>query len=89
MTTITGNTYPVKERFKALGGRWNPNVNGWDVPDNKAEEAKKLVTEAPVSERQSRNDGSQTKRCWECGCAFTYGDAKRNDGDWQDSYCGC
>ena len=37
------------------------------------------------------NGGSSgaTKRCWECGCAFTYAECKRNDGDWQDGYCGC
>lgn len=32
---------------------------------------------------------AQTKRCWECGGSFTYQEAKRNGGDWADSYCGC
>jgi len=36
-----------------------------------------------------RSGGDQVKRCWECGCTFTYADARRNGGDWQDSYCGC
>jgi hypothetical protein len=31
----------------------------------------------------------ETKRCWECGCSFTKQDARSNQGDWQDSYCGC
>lgn len=31
----------------------------------------------------------ETKRCWECGCSFTYADARANDGDWSSSYCGC
>lgn len=26
MTLITGNTYPVKEQIKALGGRWNSDL---------------------------------------------------------------
>jgi hypothetical protein len=45
MTTvlITGNTFPVKDKLKALGGRWNPEAKGWDVPADKAEEAKALV----------------------------------------------
>lgn len=30
-----------------------------------------------------------TKRCWECGREFTYQEAKQNEGDWRDSYCGC
>lgn len=40
--------------------------------------------------RQLHSGGNQeTKLCWECGCRFTYADAKRGGGDWQDSYCGC
>jgi hypothetical protein len=49
MITITGNTYPVKELLKALGGRWNKTAKGWDVPDDKAEEAQALVDGAPRS----------------------------------------
>ncbi len=41
--TITGNTYPVKDQLKALGGRWNPTAKGWDVPSAKADEARRLV----------------------------------------------
>lgn len=33
--------------------------------------------------------GGETKTCWECGCTFSYADCRANDGDWQDSYCGC
>lgn len=32
---------------------------------------------------------TETRRCWECGCTFTRTDARRNGGDWADSYCGC
>ncbi len=49
MTTITGNTYPVKEQIKALGGRWNGQVKGWDVPDDRADEARAIVAAAPES----------------------------------------
>ena len=42
-----------------------------------------------ISRSSSARPAAQTKRCWECGGTFTYADAKRNDGDWQDSYCGC
>lgn len=49
MTTITGNTYPVKEQIKALGGRWNRDAQGWDVPDDKAAEARQLVAAAGPS----------------------------------------
>ena len=43
-TLITGNTYPVKEQLKALGGKWNPGLKGWAVPTDRAEEAQDLVT---------------------------------------------
>jgi hypothetical protein len=84
---IAGNTYPVKEQLKAMGGRWNPDARFWTVPDERADEARKLVASAPASRRS--NGGSVTKSCWECGRSFTYADAKRSGGDWQDSYCGC
>lgn len=40
---ITGNTYPVKDQLKALGGRWDAAAKGWRVPANKADEANKIV----------------------------------------------
>ena len=55
MSLITGNTYPVKEQLKLLGGRWNRILNGWDVPEANADAARKLVagagpsTDAPTS----------------------------------------
>lgn len=39
--------------------------------------------------RDAHKRKAETKTCWECGCTFTYADAKRNGGDWSDSYCGC
>ena len=29
---ITGNTYPVRDALKELGGRWDPAAKGWRVP---------------------------------------------------------
>lgn len=63
MTTITGNTYPVKEQIKALGGRWNRDAQGWDVPDNRADEARALVANAGPSTytpRRGRNHYGST-----------------------------
>lgn len=42
-TLITGNTYPVREQLKALGGRWDANRKGWNVPAEKAEIACRIV----------------------------------------------
>jgi hypothetical protein len=46
---ITGNTYPVKDQLKALGGRWNPDAKAWMVPADKADQARALVNGAPKS----------------------------------------
>lgn len=48
---ITGNTYPVKDALRALGGRWNATAKGWDVPADKAAEARVLVTSATPQPR--------------------------------------
>jgi hypothetical protein len=46
---VTGNTYPVKDSIKALGGRWDATAKGWRVPADKASEAQALVAAAPKS----------------------------------------
>ena len=50
MQLITGNTYPVKDSIKALGGRWNKTAKGWEVPDEQAEAARAIVTSAGPAE---------------------------------------
>ncbi len=44
---IKGNTYPVKDQLRALGGRWNAERKAWMVPDDQADAAAKLVQGAP------------------------------------------
>ena len=48
MQLITGNTYPVKDAIKALGGTWNKAASGWNVPDENADAARTLVANAPA-----------------------------------------
>jgi hypothetical protein len=70
MTAVTGNTFPVKDAIKALGGRWNPDTKSWMVPDAKAEEARKLVAGAGTSVQRMRTVTTyRPSRCKECGCA--------------------
>lgn len=62
---ITGNTYPVKEQIKALGGRWNGVCQGWDVPAANAEAARRIVADAGPSTftpRARRSYGSTYTR---------------------------
>jgi len=74
---ITGNTYPVKDALKALGGKWDPNAKGWLVPDDKAAEARKLVggttpTTRTAPSRPARPAG--WRPCGYPGCNPSYCD---------------
>lgn len=57
MRTVTGNTFPVKDQLKSLGGKYNPIAKGWDMPDAQYDAAKKLVGMLQP----------QQQRCAECG----------------------
>lgn len=50
--TITGNTYPHRKTFAAMGGRWNATLKQWSIPAEYADEAQKLANE-PRQERRS------------------------------------
>lgn len=67
MTTvaITGNTYPVREQIKALGGRWNADSKAWMVPAAKADDARKLVSSAPA--KTISGGKRHSSKCAECG----------------------
>lgn len=69
MIAITGNTFPVKDKLKNLGGKWNADAKAWMVPDNKAEEAKQLVSAAPKSSFSNGVSTFRPSRCKSCGCA--------------------
>lgn len=40
---IHGNTYPVREQLKAMGGRWDGQAKVWRVPQEYAEQARAIV----------------------------------------------
>lgn len=58
LVKITGNTYPVKEQLRSLGGKWNPDEKCWEVPANKADQAQALVANQPAVVRG---------KCRKCG----------------------
>ena len=89
---VKGNTYPVKDVLKAqFGARWDAPIKAWIVAPDKISAAQAIVPAAPHirSSSHSHSTSSPTKRCWECGCEFTFAQSKKGDGDWGDSYCGC
>jgi hypothetical protein len=63
---ITGNTYPVKDQIKALGGRWDADAKGWRVPENKADEARALVAGGSTGTASPAKKFRHTK-CVVCG----------------------
>lgn len=56
---ITGNTYPVKDQIKALGGRWNADAKAWMVPEDKADQARALVSGAPKQRYRGHYDANK------------------------------
>lgn len=68
MIEITGNTYAVREKLKALGARWSAARKCWVIAEDKADAARALV---PASSAKSR--GRATRTCATCGCRINYG----------------
>ncbi len=63
MVTVTGNTYPVRELLKGLGARWNKAAGGWDVPEDRAAEARAIVDAAgPAAPRKTGSGGQRWQR---------------------------
>ena len=48
-----------------------------------------LAAYAERMKRGDADDAAPTRCCWECGRTFTAREARQNDGDWSDNYCGC
>jgi hypothetical protein len=71
MKLITGNTYPVKDALKAMGGTWNARLKGWMVPDAHADEARDLV--AHLGAARGCPAASRQKTCKTCGRKINYG----------------
>jgi hypothetical protein len=72
MKAITGNTFPVKDKLKALGGKWDADNKVWKVPDDKEQEAKAIVAAGlPPGAAQPAKSTYRPSRCKTCGCAPT------------------
>ncbi len=72
MKLITGNTFPVKDKLKELGGKWDPDSKGWKVPDDKEKEALDLVSKGNSGGGTTSVVSKQSYRpskCKECGCS--------------------
>ena len=74
MVKLTGNTYPVRDQIRALGGRWSARDKCWMVPSYNYAEAMKLI---PSSTTQGGGTRTAMRRgprvCKDCGCKINYG----------------
>lgn len=52
LVRITGNTFPVRERLRELGGTWDPVHHCWKVPESNAEAARRAVRFGMVKTRK-------------------------------------
>ena len=66
MKLITGNTYPVKDKLRAMGGKWNPEQKGWEVPEEMETEARQIVNSASTP-------NYRPSVCRSCGQKATWG----------------
>jgi len=67
MTLITGNTYPVKDQIKAIGGRWDAERRGWLVPDAVADQARALVAGGAAAGGVTHYASRRPTKCRCCG----------------------
>lgn len=58
---ISGQTYEVREKLKRLGGKWDADRKAWMVPEDKADEARRLVSGAAKS-MQTAADVAQSAK---------------------------
>lgn len=97
MTTITGNTYPVRDAIKALGGTWDAARKAWMVPDHVADQARAIVAggvAAPATAARKINidaGGHAARRhapskCRCCGATAASGARIYRSGECQDCY---
>lgn len=66
---ITGETFPVKNRLKALGGKWDGELKAWLVPAAKADEARDIVAKrgkTDIRPTLRRLNGRESAYCWRC-----------------------
>lgn len=59
---LSGNTYPVRERIREMGGIWNAAAKTWFVPASRHGEAQRLVDAAPKSAYEPRKTRSKYAR---------------------------
>jgi len=80
MTTILGNTYPVRDRLRSLGGQWDAEAKVWRVPSSRAALARAAVESAPQSTRSASRRTFVRRGTWTgCSCGSVEEYEREND----------
>ena len=65
MRTVTGNTYDIRDKLKAMGGKWDAANRVWMVPGDKWEEAQALAKPKPrAAPTKPTYQREEPKRSW-------------------------
>jgi hypothetical protein len=67
MIEITGNTYGVREKLKALGCKWSAARKCWLAPTEAIAEQARAIVPA------SKGGGRGPRTCQTCGSKINYG----------------
>lgn len=99
LVAVDGNTYPVRDRLRELGGRWNAASKVWMVPASQTEAARAAVAAAPPKRARSggiyaadkfngygRKRGGYVKRCVTGGNCSSFGSGRSCGGHDCDGY---
>jgi len=80
MVTVLGNTYPVRDRLRALGGQWDAVAKAWRVPSSRADMARAAVESAPQSSRPASRRSFVRRGTWTgCSCGSVEEYARERD----------
>lgn len=65
---LTGNTFPVKDKIKALGGIWDGQRKAWLMPNaDKLAKAKALLPSSNTASNSRSSSYSRPRRWAPCG----------------------
>ena len=85
---VTGDTRPLSEKFKAIGGRFNPRLScgaGWIFPKTKESAVREILKGSAVAESKRssapKEDGAQFKQEY-----LTYVEQMQETEYWKDYY---
>jgi hypothetical protein len=70
MIEITGNTYGVRKKLKAMGCKWSPARKCWTAA------TPELAAQAQAIVPKSKGHGGYgggPRKCGKCGCRINYG----------------